>query len=153
MALTDKSAISHHCWLTGYQVEYQNTEVLYRSDNLQKSISRESVEIAVNNSSLNQEEGARLSMAWLWLHDKLRDEAESWTLTAHTWFRQTADRRQLQGACAQILNASLLVFKPPPVSFIIPNDDSSWYAFESLNCKRQFCCFSTLVLYPLKTFF
>lgn len=73
---TDKSAITQHCWLKGHQALFADTKILYRSDKRHKQITRESLEMALTEQSLNQEEGARLSSAWLLLYGKLAGEKE-----------------------------------------------------------------------------
>lgn len=52
----DKSLIAYHCWMKGHQAGFTDIKIIYCSDNLQKQIISESLEIALAKHSINQEE-------------------------------------------------------------------------------------------------
>lgn len=61
----------------GHQIKFKDTKVLHRSENWQKRIIMESLEIALSSSLLNLEEGLWLNTAQLLLHGKMKDEVEA----------------------------------------------------------------------------
>lgn len=70
----DKSVIAQHWWLQGHQARFAETKVLFSSDNWHMRMTREWLEIALIKWALNQEDGTRLSTAWLLLYGKLSGE-------------------------------------------------------------------------------
>lgn len=58
-------------------MQFEQTLVLFRSNNLQTHVTRESLEIALLKESLNQEECVKLSTSWLPPYETLQGETDS----------------------------------------------------------------------------
>lgn len=71
---TEKWAVAQHYWTFGHQARFEDMLVLFHSDNWLPCVIRESLEIALLDKSLNQEEGLKLSTAWLPLYEQLVKE-------------------------------------------------------------------------------
>lgn len=54
----DKSALAKHGWTTGHTVLFEQTEILYKSDQWGPRTTRESLELSSSNRALNREESA-----------------------------------------------------------------------------------------------
>lgn len=58
---SEKSALAYHGWTTGHTIQFENTEVLYKSTLWNVRITRESLELTLMQGGINKEDGT----AWL----------------------------------------------------------------------------------------
>lgn len=61
----EKSALAHHCWTMGHQIQLRKAEVLLQSSSWNVRSMCESLKIALMQGTINKEDREKLNNAWL----------------------------------------------------------------------------------------
>lgn len=119
---TEKSALAHHCWMAGHHIQFDRTELLYKSPSWNVRLIRESLETAITQGAIIKKTGTNWVTHGSWhmgwgYHKNVMSQEPLWCLGVFMKVKTQSKDTQVKGRQTLEIDGGAIKAKFVPYSW------------------------------------